>query len=324
MQLKSGLIILITGFVLFACGNKKKPSLSGEDPVEIGDFLESFQSVDLPYSIVDGAVAKKSADSLLISYKVFVQFVPDSTLTKVFGKDTKIKIYPLGKVVDQAKGHYVFMKAISSNRKAAFVAYFDKRDEFIAAMPVLQPDASPATLQSFTMDKRFTISKTITRKNPDGSTSDGKDVYALNNSSKSFFLIMTDALDEKSIELVNPIDTMARKNKLSGDYAKDKNNLVSIRDSKRTGRLTFFVHFERNNGTCTGELKGEAIINGNTAVYRSNGDPCVLQFNFGATSVSLKEVGGCGSYRGIDCLFEGSFPKKKEPKPKPVKKTSAK
>jgi hypothetical protein len=316
MQLKSGLVIIITGFLLFACGNKKKPSLSGEDPVEIGDFIESFSPVDLPYSIVDGAVAKKSADSLLISYKVFTQFVPDSVLGKVFGKNTKIKIYPLGRVADQSKGNYLFLKAISNEKRSAFVIYFDRKDHFITGMSVLQPDASSATLQSFTMDKRFTISKTVTRKNPDGSTSDGKDVYALNNSAKSFILIMTDALDVK-------IDTLAKKNKFSGDYAKDKNNLVSIRDSKRAGRLTFFVHFERNNGSCTGELKGEAgITSANTAVYRASGEPCVLQFNFTSSSVSLKEVGGCGSHRGIDCLFEGYFPKKKEPKA--VKKTTGK
>ena len=30
-------------------------------------------------------------------------------------------------------------------------------------------------------------------------------------------------------------------------------------EEKATG-LSFFVHFEKNKGECTGELKGEAII----------------------------------------------------------------
>jgi hypothetical protein len=34
----------------------------------------------------------------------------------------------------------------------------------------------------------------------------------------------------------------------------------------------------------------------------------------------MKEVEGCGSYRDIKCFFEGSFPKKKEVKPKAPKK----
>ena len=188
-------------------------------------------------------------------------------------------------------------------------------------MPVLQPDANPATQQFFLIDKRYTLSKSITRKNPDGTTSDGKNVYVLNEPAKSFLLIMTDALDEQTVELVNPIDSFLRKNKYSGDYSKNKLNLVSIRDNKKPGRLTFFVHFEKKNN-CSGELKGEAsFTSANTAVYRSAGDPCVLQFTFTSSSVALREMEGCGSHRGVDCVFEGSFPKKKEPKRKEPNKT---
>ena len=54
-----------------------------------------------------------------------------------------------------------------------------------------------------------------------------------------FMLIMTDALDEKTVEVINPIDSFSRKNKFSADYQKDKLNFVSIRDSKKAGRLVF-------------------------------------------------------------------------------------
>src|SRR4030095_11549966 len=116
----------------------------------------------------------------------------------------------------------------------------NKKDEFITAMPVLQVDASPATQQFFVVDKRYTLSKSVTRKNPDGSISDGRDVYVLNEPNRSFLLIMTDALDEKTVDVINPIDSFSRKNKYSGDYVKDKKNLVSVRDNKKPGRLTFF------------------------------------------------------------------------------------
>jgi hypothetical protein len=155
----------------------------------------------------------------------------------------------------------------------------------------------------------------MTRKNADGTISDGKEVYVLNEAAKSFMLIMTDALDEKNVEMINPIDTFSKKNKFSADYIKDKRNLVSVRDNKKAGRITFFVHFEKNSGNCTGELKGEAsFISPATAMYRGAGEPCVLQFDFTSSSVTMTEVRGCGSYRGMDCVFEGNFPKKKEPK----------
>jgi hypothetical protein len=320
MKGKFWLIAFIAVFVLLACKHKKKVSLSGEEPVDIADFIESFEPLNLPYQIADTSVAKRRKDSLLISYKVFTQLIPDTVLSKVFGKGVKPKIYAMGRIPASEQGNYLFVKALSADRKAALVICFDKKNNFITAMPVLQLDANPATQQFFSIDKRFTLSKSITRKNRDGTISDGKNVYVLNAPAKSFLLIMTDALDEKTVELINPIDSFSKKNKYAGDYIKDKVNLVSIRDNKKTDRVTFFVHFEKKNN-CSGELKGEArFTSPNTAVFRFAGDPCVLQFSFTSSSVTLSEMEGCGSHRGVDCLFEGTYPKKREPKKKEIKK----
>jgi hypothetical protein len=131
-------------------------------------------------------------------------------------------------------------------------------------------------------------------------------------------LVMTDELEDKATELINPIDTFPRKNKWSADYTNGPMNLVSVRDGRRNDRISFFIHFDKNNGECTGELKGEAIIrSSNTAEFKVDGDPCVLSFNFSSSSVRLKETEGCGNHRGMQCLFDGSFTKKKETKPKP-------
>lgn len=314
------LLVLIFILNLLACNSKKKVVLSGDEPVDIKDFIESFQPLTLPYEIDDSSVSKKKNDTTLISYKVLTHLVPDTVLTNVFGNDQKLKVYPIGRVSVPEHGNYVFVKALSASHRAALILCFDKKDSFIAAMPVMQPDASTATTQTFTIDKRFTLSKNITRKNSDGTTSDGKNIYVLNEPAKSFLLIMTDALDEKTVEVINPIDSFARKNKFSADYGKDKLNFVSIRDNKRVGRMTFFVHFERKNN-CTGELKGEAnFTSANSAMYTAAGDPCALQFNFTSSTVTIKEVQGCGSHRGVDCIFEGTYPKKKEVKKKEQKK----
>jgi hypothetical protein len=318
MKGKVWLFVLACLFVLFACKHRKKFSLSGEEPVDIQDFIESFEPLHLPYQIADTSVAKKKTDTLLISYYVFAHLVPDSIINKVFGKGAKPKIYPLGRISSD-QGNYLFVKMLSPDRKAAMLLCFDKKNNFVTGMPVLQPDANPATQQFFVMDKRYTLSKNIIRKNADGTISDGKNVYVLNEPAKSFLLIMTDALDEQTIELINPIDSVSKRNKFSGDYVKDKVNLVSIRDNKKPGRLTFFVHFEKKSN-CTGELKGVAnFTSGNTAIYHSSGDPCVLQFSFTSSSVTMTEMEGCGSHRGLDCIFEGTYPKKREPKKKESK-----
>jgi len=270
--------------------------------------------------VADTSVSKKRSDSVLISYKVFTNLVPDSVLTKVFGSSEKPRIYPLGRVSAPDQETYLFIKALTTEEKAVLVLCFDKKNNFVAGMPVLIPDANPATEQTFIVDKHYTISKNITRKNADGSISEGKNAYVLNEPARSFLLIMTDALDAQSVELINPIESLPKKNKFSGDYEKDKKNLVSVRDNKRQGRITFFVHFERKNN-CTGELKGEASFTSpNTAVYRSDVDFCVLQFTFASSSVSLLEKEGCGSHRGVECTFDGTFFKKKESKKKEAPK----
>jgi hypothetical protein len=321
---KNYFLLTVVLAVLAGCKNKK-PSLSGEDPVEVGDFIEFFPSKNLPYQVTDTTLLKKDKDSLLINYKVFTQFVPDSLLSKVFGKGVKPKIYPMGKTITEDGETYLFAKTISGNKRTAFIFSFDKKDQYIDGMPLLQLDQYQSTQQTASLDKSYSINKIITRKNPDRSLSEGKDVYGLNKEGRKFMLIMTEALDDKITELINPIDTFSRKHKYAADYGTGKMNLVSIRDGRKSDRFHFFIHFEKNNGACTGELKGEAIIKSSAvAEFRETGGPCALRFSFTSSSVVVKELEGCGSHRGLRCLFDGSFPKKKVAKPKPLKKSSNK
>ena len=83
--------LLFVLIVMLAC-KSKKTNLSGEDPVEVSDFIQFFPDVKLPFQVADSNLLKKENDSLLISYKVFSQFVPDSITTSIFGKNVKPKI----------------------------------------------------------------------------------------------------------------------------------------------------------------------------------------------------------------------------------------
>lgn len=320
------LACLLVGVILFsACGNKKKPSLSGNEPVTIGDFIESFELIKPPYEVSDTSLDRKDKDSLLIANKIFAQFVPDSVLTKLFGKSAKPKFY-LGKRVEVDKQEtYLFAKVVAAEKKACLVLCFDKKNKFKAYLPLLVNDANAATSQLSGLNKKYEFYKSVVIRKQDGSTREGKEVYIYNDDAGQFLLIMTDALDERVREIVNPIDTLPRKNKFSADYVKDKMNIVSIRDGSKSDKLNFFIHFERNNGECIGELKGVAnFSSANTAVYKHAGDACGLQFNFTAYAVSIKEVEPCGAHRGVKCSFDGSFPRKKEIKKKTAAKSSSK
>jgi hypothetical protein len=231
----------------------------------------------------------------------------------------------LGRIDIPKAGTYLLVKTVFNEKRAFQVVYFDNDDKFVAALNGLSPDNNKSTIQSVSIDKRYAITKTVAIKNADGSFSEGKDVYALDPTKKGFALVMTDALNDKVTELINPIDTFPRKAKYTADYTNGKMNMVSIRDGRRSGQLSFFVHFEKNNGECTGELKGEArMISSNSAEYHVDGDPCVLKFIFTSSAVTLQEEEGCGNRRGLNCSFNGSYAKKKYVSPTAAKKTSKK
>jgi hypothetical protein len=318
--MKKHLLLLLTIALLFSCKNKKS-TLTGGDTVEVQDFIKSFPLLKVPYQLTDAALNKKNEDSTAISYEIFTQFVPDTLLSKEFGEDAEPKIYPLGRIDVSKDEKYLLAKAIEGDKKVAYIISLDGNDRFAGGMEFLRVDSDPSTTQVSTIDRHFSIDKAIVRKKADGSTSDGKDVYGYNKDARQFMLFMTDPLDETVNELINPLDTLPRKNKFSGDYIKDKKNIVSIRDGKKPDRFRFFIHFEKMAGDCSGELKGDArFTSAGTAIYQSAGDPCVMQFSFTANSVTLKEQEGCGSRRGLKCSFDGSYPKKKEQKPKTLKK----
>jgi hypothetical protein len=196
---------------------------------------------------------------------------------------------------------------------------------FKAWLPLLVQDANPATTQVSGLDKKLSFYKSVSIRQPDDATAEGKEVFIYNDDAAQFLLIYTDQLDDRVQEVINPIDTLQKKNKYSADYTKDKMNIVSVRDHAEAGKLNFFIHIDRNNGECNGEIKGVAsFTSANTALYKQRGDGCSIQFNFSTSAVSIKEAEPCGAHRQLKCSFDGSFPKKKETKPKTPKKPSSK
>ena len=303
--------------ILTACKSKEEPE-NGEKPVQVSEFIEYFPAGNLPYEVSDTTITRKEKDTTTIQYHVFTQFVPDSVIAAVHGK-TKPKVYPLMRTFSGDAGSYLFAKTIGGDRRAIFILTFNSNNEYTGAMPLLLLDASNTTRQVSGVDRKLSIYKNTYQRAADGSSSEGKEVFIHDPESKQFILIMTDMLDERAAEIVNPIDTFQKKNRFSGDYTRDKRNLVSIRDASG-GAFNFFIHIDRNNGSCTGEIKGSAkFTNSNTAIYRMAGDPCSIQFNFTNSSVRLSEVDACGNKRGVQCAFEGVFPKKREQQRPPKK-----
>ncbi|HYC39116.1 MAG TPA: hypothetical protein VEB63_01410 [Chitinophagaceae bacterium] len=307
------IFILAAALILLGCGGRKQTNSAGGDPTSSVDFIGLFPPGNLPLVFGDTVFLKTPAGKP-VTHEVFTRFVPDSVLKKVFGRGKPV-IHPLGRVEVRGRETYLFARLTAGEKKSIYVLCFDPEERYVAALPLLWPARNSGNTQTLQMDRKYLITRTVTRRNSDGSSSDGRDVYMLNADARNFMLIMTDALEDRPTELVNPIDTLARKNRLAGDYTAGKMNLVSIRDGSRPDRLRFFIHIDKHNGDCLGELRGEAHIrSANFAEYRQDGDPCIMEFRFSSQSVSLKET-GCGTHRSLRCLFDGRFTRKKDARP---------
>lgn len=308
-----GCLLMFLVLMMASCKQKKK-TMSGEDAVNLQEFVDFFPETKLPFNYADTALNGKSDDSLLISREIFNQFTPDSILKNNFTSD-KIKLYAIGKFKDKGDNLYLMSKAISSNSRLMLITAYNNKHEFLAGYPAMSNKISAGIKTAITIDPLFNINKKKIKKLADDSEVSGDDVYVLNNVAKKFMLVMTDSLGDDAV-LINPIDTLGRKYKFAGDYGTGKRNIISVRDDTHPGRVQFFIHLEEKNTECNGELKGEGIITSEkTFEYRKAGDPCVLSFSFTANSVTLTEVKGCGSRMGaLACSFNGTYPKKKESK----------
>ena len=311
--MKKFLLLIAMPALVFSCKSKKVSLAVNDQQVNISEFLEAFPALNLPFAVTDTILRRKEPENAVIDDALFERFVPDSILTHLFGKEMRVHLYAVGKISVSGGETYVFVKGTAKERRALYVLCFDKKNNFAAGRPVLYSDNETGTMGRADMDNKYTLTLLHQRKGSDGQVYFHRDAYVFAEGT-GFSLILTESNETKPKPpaIYNPIDTLSHKHRYSGDYAQDKRNLVCIRDGRDPSRFLFFVHFEKDEGTCKGELKGEAkFVSPGIARFRSYSDPCAIEFTFIPEGVSLKEIGGCGVHRDIRCYFEGYFEKRK-------------
>lgn len=311
-------LVCISFIALMSCKGKVA-SLSGDEPVDAKVFMNAFPLLDLPYAAADTNVQKKG-DTTLISRAVFTQFIPDSALQKFLSADSaSLEIRPAGRIEKEDEKY--LLANLTQKKTTTLVAFvLDKKRKYLAALQLLSNRNNDDYRHSVLINREptFTISR---EKASDNNTVSQytRNGYAYNNGSGMFIKVVDDSNEgkKKSDGIINPIDTLPRKNKYSADYTEDKKNFISVRDGKNATTYDFFMHFEKDDGNCTGELKGEMTVHSDgKALYQESGDPCEIDFTFEDNEIKIKERGNCGNHRGIKCYFDDTYTKKKEKKPK--------
>lgn len=302
--------ILIAFIALAGCKGGGKKSMKGDEQVEAGDFISFFDDVTLPLALSDSLFNKKPGDSSQIEAAIFKQFINDSILKKEFGK-TLPKIFALGKFRNGAEETYLLFRAVAPASQHVYVAAMNKENKFTAAVPVLSSAGVPGR-ERLTVDSKYNFTHADDTRAADGSSSTVTQVYAYNNAGV-FMVILTDGVPAGTdLPIVDPNDTLSRKNKYAANYAKDKRNILTIRDGSKPQQVRFFIHIEKKEPQfCDGQLKGEAIMSGaDSATFTGSGEPCSLGFKFSSNSIRVTET-NCGNRHGMECSFNGSFLKQK-------------
>lgn len=310
---------VLLAWILISCGDKKS-SLSGDAPVEAEDFVEAFPEIKLPKTIQDTALLRLG-DTTTISKTVFTQFVPDSALHGVTGKLSNYQIKPVGKI-PRDEELYLLAKFVQQKQAVLGVFVFDNNSKFLGAKELVGNRYSDGYSHMVNINREPTFIISREKISKDNQLKYTRTGYAYTKD-VGFMVVMNDSNEDlkRGDSILNPIDTFPKTFKYAGDYVKNKKNFISLRNGPRPNTYLFFVHFEKNKGECTGELKGEMVLRDDkTGQYTAAGDPCVINFKFSGSQIQMKEEGSCGNHRGIKCFFDDRFTKKKEAKAKQKKK----
>ena len=305
-------ICLLT--LLWGCSNKDL-DLSGETNIKPSDYVTAFTPINGNFSVSDTNFIKK-ADTIKIGVKALLQFMPDSAVQQMVKNEKKETIYPVG-VIEKETEKYFLILVKGKKTAKLFVYVTDQKLKYLGNKELLNNENKDAYARSVSINKEptFVISKETYSKNKELKFSRSGWIF---NAGAGFMIVVNDSNESpENNEIINPIDTLPSLAKLSGDYKQNEKNYISIRDGKDAKTYLFFIHFEKNNADCIGELKGTLTLSSaTTGQFTQNGDPCIIDFSFSGNTVRVKEQGTCGSHRGIKCFFDDSFTRKKPLKSK--------
>ena len=314
MRYLSNLLILLA---LIGCA-ETKTDLSGNTPLKINDFNAAFKNIDLPIRINDTNLVAFT-DTVEIGRKALAQFLPDSVVDAIAPKVLKnASIFTVGKIEKETE-YYLLLNNKDTKKQTVSVITFSKKNVFLGYQILTQFDLTQKGSQFY--GKTLLINKEPTflieenKLDPEQGLTHEKKGWAYTE--QGFRLIYLDAnIKPAQKAILNPIDTLPTLNTFSGDYARDKKNFISLRDFGDANKYQFFLHFEKKEGSCVGELKGLLNFNKNQATYSEKGDPCTIQFTITGNIIKIKEDGNCGNHRNMTCYFNDSYDKKRKPKSK--------
>lgn len=295
-------------FSLVSCHNKK--STAKKDLYRSETFFDAFRTIRFPYNVVDSATGSR-ADTAVIPLDALKSHVPDSISSKIL--EGNVLAHPVGKI-DLPELRYIIVSLQKGSKTNWYVLTFDNKNKFLTYMPLLssQYDDGYRHTLSINQEPTFTLGKS--KKDSKDNLLYTNQGFGYNAATHQFIVVINDTNENlpESDKIYVPIDTLAKTFPFSGDYQKNKQNILVLRDGSRPNEYLFFYHFDKTDEdpAAKGEIKGKIrMVSQNSAIYQQGGDPCVIDFNFKDKKIHVKEEGNCANYRGSNVQFDDTFTK---------------
>jgi len=309
------IILGLVSLTLFlAAGSCYHPAKTSQENGQLTytDFLHSFPAVQLPFQYNEDSLIRSMPDSLRLDAEKLGKYIPDSIWYPEGRNHARVNIYPVGQ---HHYGHLylLFIRTAASSARKVDLLIYGEADTLITAKEIALINLKNRDhVFSFHLDDKYLLNLNERKELDNGHVIIRERVYGINPDG-SLVLILTNTNEPASANsFYNPIDTLPARQRYSGDYSSGKSDIVSIRDGEKKGTFHFFIHLNKNEGDCTGELDGTGKFTGkHVGEFHEDDGPCAIRFSFSSDRLTLEETGGCGAYRGISCYFNGTYLRKK-------------
>lgn len=302
--------ILGTFLFLTLTSCHRKENKPKKDLYKAETFFDEFRSLRFPYNVADTALATRS-DTSTIPSDVLKKYLPDTVISKIL--ENSPIAHPVGKI-DNASNRFILLSFQKNGKTIWYVMAFSNQNKFLSYLPLLQSHSEDGYRHSLSINQEPTFTLGKSRRDSKDNLLYTNLGFGYNPTTHLFSLVINDSNENlpESDKVYIPIDTLPQKFPFSGNYQKNKQNILVLRDGTRPNEYLFFFHFDKTDDdpAAKGEIKGKIkIVGENKAIYQQGGDPCVIDFNFTNNKVNVKEEGNCANYRGSNIQFNDTFSK---------------
>jgi|GEM_PF-1706828 len=295
-------------FTLASCHSKK--SNPKKDLYKAETFFDAFHTLRFPYTVADTAITSR-ADTTDIPLDVLKKYLPDTVTSKILTEKTVA--HPVGRA-DNATNRFIILSLQKGSNTTWYLLAFSNQNKLLTYMPLLDNESQDGYRHTLSINQEPTFTLGKSKKDDNDNQLYTNAGYGYSTAAKQFVLVINDTNENlpDADKIFVPIDTLPHTFAYSGNYQKNKHNLLVLRDGTRPNEYLFFFHFDKTDTdpAAKGEIKGKLrMVSEKSAIYQQGGDPCVIDFSFDKEKIHVKEEGNCANYRGSNVQFDDSFSK---------------